>query len=114
MSSITVWNIQRRRGDTYANVMQVKSATTGAVEDVTGRTYVMTIDTRRLPDDNSTQVFQITGSITDAANGVVAFAPSTLQADNSGSYYHDVQQTDGSEIRTVATGRYTMIQDISK
>lgn len=110
----TTVNLKRKRGDTYADVIRIKSATTGAVEDITGRTYLMTVSSRRLPDSTTYQQFQMTGNITDAANGLVEFAPSSSQANRTGPFYHDIQETNSGVVRTIAIGRYTMTQDITK
>lgn len=110
----TIVNLSRKRGDTYADVIRVKSATTGAVEDITGRTYLMTVASKRLPEDSSYQQFQVTGSITDGPNGLVAFAPSASQANRTGYFFHDIQETNAGVIRTIAEGKYNMTQDVTK
>ena len=51
----------------------------------------------------------------DAAAGRVEFAPSPTQADHVGTFYYDVQMTDGAgRKRTIALDKYVFPQDISK
>lgn len=108
--------IKRRRGDTYADEIIVKSKTTGLPIDIAGYTFVLTVDTRKEPTDETTQVYQLTGTIIGASTaGRVAFAPTAEQADQIGEFYFDVQMTDGAgRKRTIVLNKYTYTQDISK
>lgn len=108
--------ITRRRGDTFADEITVTSATTGAAIDITGYTFKMTVDPSKTPVDAANNLYQLTGTIVDAAAGRVEFAPSALQADQvPGTYYFDVQMIDGlGRIRTIALDKYTYTQDITK
>jgi hypothetical protein len=75
----------------------------------------MTLDPSKAPTDNTNNVYQLTGTIVDAPAGKVEFAPDANQADQLGSYYYDVQMTDGAgRIRTIITGKYKYVQDITK
>ena len=108
-------DIKRKRGDTYGNEFQVISETTGLPIDISGYSFVLTVDPQDDPAGSGNNVFQLTGTITDAANGLVEFAPNATQADNLGSWFYDVQMTDGSgRIRTILDGRYIVVQDITK
>lgn len=107
--------IVRRRGDTYADEIIVKSKATKLPIDITGYSFVMTLDTRQDPPDTSTNVYTLNGVIVDAAAGRVEFAPSSLQADQLGTFFYDVQMTDGAgRKRTVILDKYVYKQDISK
>lgn len=108
-------DIERKRGDTYANEFVIKSKTTGNPINLTGYAFVLTVDPSNAPTDATGNLFALTGSIVDAAAGRVAFAPSELQADRIGSFYYDVQMTDAAgKKRTVASGKYKFTQDITK
>lgn len=108
-------DITRKRGDTYADQFTIKSETTGAAIDITGYSFLLTVDPAKTPADATNNLFQLTGTITDGANGVVEFAPNATQADNVGSYYYDVQLTDGAgRIRTFDSGKYKFVQDVTK
>lgn len=108
-------DLTRRRGDTFADAFVVTSETTGAVIDITGYSFLLTVDPSRAPTDSLNNIFQLTGTITDAVNGLVEFAPNATQADQPESYFYDVQMTDtAGKIRTIAEGRYNFVQDITK
>lgn len=109
-------DISRKRGDTYADERVIIDKDTGLPIDITGWTFLLTVDPSNEPTDSANNIMQITGVITDAAGGVVEFAPSALQADSApGAYWFDIEYTDAtSRKRTIETGRYVIQQDITK
>lgn len=109
-------DITRHRGDTYADEIAVTNSSTKTAVDITGYTFIMTVDPNKYPDDATNNIMQITGNITDAANGLVEFAPTVQQADIvPGIYWYDIQMTDTlGRIRTIDYGKYKVIQDITK
>ena len=108
-------DIERKRGDTYANEWVIKSRSTGLPVNITGYTFMLTVDPNKSPEDTSTKLFQIIGNIVDAPAGRVEFAPSALQADNVGSFFYDAQMIDGAaRKRTFDSGMYLLKQDITK
>lgn len=108
-------DITRKRGDTYADEFIVKSAATGKPIDITGYSFVMTLDPAKDPTTNANNLYQLTGTILNAAAGRVEFAPSPAQADRVGSFYFDVQMVDGAgRKRTIDGGKYKYTQDITK
>ena len=108
-------DITRKRGDTYADVFQITSKVTGMPVDITGFAFLLTVDPEKAPVSNTNNLFQITGAITDAPNGKVGCALSAPQADHLGSYFFDLQMTDDQgKIRTVDSGKYKFVQDITK
>lgn len=98
------------RGDTKP----FKLTVTVASGDISGWTFTMSVDSRKNPDDGSTQVFQLAGVIVDAPNGLVEFRPSVANTDLVGTYYYDMEANDGTYIRTVEKGKITFTQDITK
>lgn len=108
--------ISRKRGDTYADEIVVTSATTGLPIDITGYTFTMTLDPAKDPATAANNLYTLTGTIIDAPNGRVEFAPSALQADQPpGAYFYDVQMVDGAgRKRTILLDKYKYEQDISK
>lgn len=105
--------IKRKRGDTYPDKLTISVG--GDIANLTGCSVKMTLNTKKNPPDNTTEVYQIDGMITDPINGVVEFAPTALQADQVGSFYYDIQLTDASGlIRTIVSGIYEYSQDITK
>lgn len=108
-------DITRKRGDTYADEFAITSETTGLAIDITGYSFLLTVDPEKTPADATNNLFQLTGTITSAANGVVEFAPNASQADNVGAYYFDAQLTDtAGRIRTFDSGKYKFVQDVTK
>lgn len=102
-------NITRYRGDTAPDLFSLPI-------DITNYTFRMTVDTLQNPPDDTTALFEVVGTITDAAAGEFEFEPTAMQTDLPiGTYYYDVEYTDAAgRIKTVAKGKYKIIQDISK
>ena len=107
--------ITRRRGDTYGDEITVTDSA-GAAINITGYTFVLTLDPSKTPSDATANLYAITGTILDAPAGRVEFAPTAMQADQTpGTYYYDIQMVDGaSRKRTIALDKYVYQQDISK
>jgi len=108
-------DIKRPRGDTYADILHIKDAK-GKPLDISGFTFKMTVDPSNAPEDNQNNLYTLTGTVADGPNGVVQFAPSLIQADQTPkTYYYDVQMTDLSgRVTTITSGRYIYTQDITK
>lgn len=106
-------DIERKRGDTYP--IEIAVTSNGAPLNVSGASFVLTVDPSKAPTDDTTKLFSLTGVITDAPAGKVSFTPSALEADHVGKFFHDIQMTDGSGAkRTIASGKYVLTQDITK
>ena len=85
--------------------------------NITGRTYILTVDSRADPDDASTKQFDSTGSITDAANGELEFPITALSSGALSApqtYYFDIAETIGSNAETVAKGPFRVKMDVGK
>ena len=108
--------IERTRGDTYAIEYTVRRKSDLSAIDITGFSFLLTVDISSTPVDDSNNLFQIAGVITDAVNGVVEFRYTLVEADQEpGKYYFDVQLTDASgKIRTLEKDDYIIKQDITK
>lgn len=108
--------ITRKRGDTYADELVIKSAKTKLPINITGYLFTMTLDPEKAPVGAANNLYSLTGVIVDAAAGRVEFAPTALQADQlPDTYYYDVQMIDGvGRKRTVALDKYKYEQDITK
>lgn len=108
--------IEYARGDSFPTKFQLKDSGTGAVIDITGFTFRLTVNTTKNPVDTTDQVFTVNGTIEDAANGLVSFAPSESDTDLvPGVYFYDMELIDTSgRKRTFAKGVFRIFQDISK
>lgn len=103
------------RGDSYSKEFTLSDEDTKEAIDINGYTFTMTVDTRENPDDNTTQLFSLTGLITDASEGKVAFTPTSENNNQSaGTYFYDIQMVIGTNIRTVVKDKYIITQDITK
>lgn len=108
--------VSRVRGDTKPIAKILKNDDTGLATDISGYSFLLSVDTRQNPPDTTTQQFQIAGSITDAVGGKVEFQPSVGQADQvPGVYWYDIQVTNASgDIETLVKGKWKIRQDITK
>jgi len=107
--------IKRYRGDTHAIPRTMRSKRTGAIINITGYSFKLSVDTLKNPTDEVTQVFKLTGAITNAALGEYQFSPNASQADNVGAMFYDIEVTDASgAIETVEKDTYTVSQDLTK
>jgi hypothetical protein len=106
--------ITRFRGDT--NPDTGFAAIGGVAIDITGCSFILTVDPEKAPADATNNLFALTGVIVDAPTGEVKFPITDLQANQTpGTYYYDIQMIDsGGEKRTIALDKYTFKQDITK
>lgn len=114
--AISTATIRRKRGDTFRLQITIKTKA-GALVDITGFSFLLTVDPSADPIDATNNLFQIVGVIFGPpADGVVHFPFTVGEADqNPDSYFFDVQQTDGTpEIRTIFEGPWIVDQDITK
>lgn len=110
----TACDITIIRGDTPPIAVNVTD-TSGDAVDVTGATFLMTVDTSPEPANSDNNLFQVSGVITDAAAGAVLFALSAVNtAQPAGEYYYDIQMTQSGVIRTLLKGAFTVNTDITK
>jgi hypothetical protein len=103
------------RGDSKARIFTIERK--GVAVDISGSTFLLTVDSRKDPTDASTQQFSLTGTfVTDGTDGQVQFAPSTVETDIAPrTYYYDIQETaGGSVIDTLVKGVCVILQDITK
>lgn len=114
MANIQETNLCFNRGDTRPFQLTLQQG--GSALDITGFTFLLTVDPSPTPADSVNNLFQLMGTIIDAVNGIVEFQMSTAQADQTpGVYFYDVQYTDGAgDIFTFLKGEWEVLQDITK
>ena len=102
------------RGDSVLWTFQIKSE--GVPVNITGFSFLLTVDPSPEPTGSGTNLFQLTGSVITPLSGIVQFGMTPTQANQvPNEYYFDLQMTDGGgKIRTVAKGKFTIEQDITK
>lgn len=89
----TTLNLTRTRGDTFPIRMTMTNPD-GTPMDLTNKQVLLTVNTEEDPTDDSTQIFQIVGTITDALAGTVSFEWDAQIADFVGLFYFDVEVSD--------------------
>ena len=104
------------RGDSYPITLALTDKTSGNPIDLTGCTLLLTVDSLEEPPDDTTALFDIPGVLdADPTTGKVTFTPTSTDTGTPGSYFYDVQLTDGDgNIRTVVKSTFTVSQDITK
>lgn len=105
----------RTRGDTFPHQFQLKDSA-GVAIDITGYSFLLTVDPSETPTGSGANLFQLTATLTTPLTGNFEFAPSAGEADQTPSeYFYDVQMTDaGGALRTILKDTYTFTQDITK
>jgi hypothetical protein len=103
------------RGDSRAKGFQILDDDDVAV-NIAGFTYKLTVNSDKDPTNQNNEQFSIVGVITDAANGKVSFAPTTVQTDITPDvYFYDIEEVDGGgSVSTLIKGKALIIQDITK
>ena len=111
MAAITYY-----RGDSRPRTITVRDSETGLPIDITGATFLMTVDPTIDPLVITANLFQLTGTITNADRGQVEFAPTSTDTDQApATYYYDIQMTDAEGyLSTIAVDEFIIIQDITK
>lgn len=105
--------ITRKRGDTYP--INIAVLADGVALDVTGCTFILTVDPSKAPTDSSANLCALAGTVISGPAGTVRFTPTAGNMDHVGKFFYDVQMTDGTGfIRTVDAGAFVLQQDITK
>jgi hypothetical protein len=106
-------DIIRKRGDTYPIEFIVTG--NGVPIDISTASFVLTVDPSRAPTSAATNLFALTGVVTNGPAGAVKFTPTPSQVDRVGNFFYDVQMVDGTgAIRTVQAAKFNLAQDITK
>lgn len=113
-------DIEWYRGDSYPLELTIKDKATGEPVDLTGYTFLFTVNSEQNPDDVTNQLFQTVGVI-DVDQGLntgkVIFTPEVLDTEDAAiaTYYYDIQLSYAvGRPRTIKKAKFKIIQDISK
>ena len=110
-NDITVYNVERRRGDDFAFVINLTDENDVAIP-LTTETFILSISSVEAPT-GAPDIYTIAGSITDVPTAEITFALSA--AIDVGNYFYDVEQTNpDTTTRTIMVGKWDVIQDITK
>lgn len=104
-----------KRGDTTVWGFRVLQPDGVTPENITGRTYLLTVNLLEEPVPSDPFLFQLVGTVPLGTDGIILFSLTDAQADNVGDFFYDNQQTDGAgDDRTIVEGEFEFKQDITK
>ena len=105
-------NITIYKGDSYTHQINIKNSSNIAI-NITGRSYSSQI---RKAKSSESIVATFSTTITDASNGVLMMSLASGQTSgiNTGIYYYDLQETNGSIITTLIGGKVTVTGEVSR
>jgi hypothetical protein len=106
--------ITRYRGDTdpISGVVSLNDLPL----NVTGCSFVLTVDPSKTPADATNNLFALTGTLVTPLTGEITFPITAEQADQTpATYYFDIQLVDALGYkRTIALDKFVFKQDITK
>lgn len=107
MRDITIY-----KGDSYTHRVNIKNSSNTAI-NISGRSYVAQI---RKSKATESVIASFTTNITDGANGVLTLSMTSSQTSgiNTGIYYYDLQETNGSYVTTLMGGKVTITGEVSR
>lgn len=107
--------IERHQGNSKRIRRQVVDSA-GAAVNVTGNTFVLTVNSDNNPTDLLTQMFQVTATLENALTGLIYFLITGPNAATAvGNYYYDIQWTDANgETETLEKGEYVICARINQ
>ena len=99
-------------GDTYVHELRLRN-NANAVINISSHTYSGQIKLGRTSTEN---IVAFTTQTTDGANGVVQFtlAANVTASITSGTYYYDMQQTNGTIVTTLLAGKAVVQGDVTR
>ena len=105
-------NIDLYKGDTYIHELRLKDSSNTAI-NISTRAYTGQIRKKRNSD---IVLLEFTTSITNGANGVVAFSLTPVQTAtlSAGLYVYDFQEVNQSVVTTLVTGNVTVTGDVTR
>jgi hypothetical protein len=119
MATATVIKLVTYRGDSPIFPFHLTNSANPGGIDITGYVFVLTVDSLEEPpetsDPSATELFSVSGVLTDAANGKFSFQPTTTDTNQTpGEYYYDISLVNGTEKVTIVKSTFEIKQDIGK
>ena len=114
-----IGDIEYSRGDSYYIVLWLKDNVTKEYIDITGYTFLMTVDPDKAPIDDTNNIFQLEGLVDPdqvTNRGKFSFKPTEIESDATGKLYYDIQfvDPDGNKRTFVKGFKFILDQDITK
>ena len=100
------------KGDSYTHEVRIKNSSNTAI-NISGRTYKAQI---RKTKSSETIIQTFTTAISNAAAGILNMTLSSNASSNinTGIYYYDLEETNGSIVTTLMGGKITVIGEVSR
>jgi hypothetical protein len=100
------------KGDSYTHEVRIKNSANTAI-NISGRTYRAQI---RKTKSSETIIQTFTTTISNAAAGTlnITLSSGTTSNINTGIYYYDLEETNGSTVTTLMGGKITVIGEVSR
>lgn len=105
-------NITTYRGDTRPIVRNVTVG--GVATNITGWSFILTINEEESPADTTNQIAQSIGIVTDGAAGEVSFPQSFEMSATVGRFFYDIETTDADGKTATRKGEFNVLQDNTK
>ena len=102
LTSVNPTTLYVSRGDSFIVRCTVKSYSTAAAVNIAGFTPWLTVK-RNPADDDVDALFQIKGTlVSSGTTGICTFAITSAETTTiPGTYYYDIELTDGTNVKTV-------------
>lgn len=109
-------SVRAYRGDDEPLGFLLTDGETRLPLDLSGSTFILTVDTRKAPTDTSTKVFSLTGVSESPLTGVIFFYPTKANMNlDPKTYYYDIERTNAQgNKKTLVVGKFIITQDITK
>jgi len=102
------------RGDSVTIPFIVKDKN-GRVVDITGATFLLTVDPSTSPVGAGNNLFQLTATLVNPLSGSIEFPITDVQSDQIPAvYFYDIQMTDGGGKRTIAKSTFEFLPHITQ
>ena len=107
--------ITRYRGNNRPFVFTITNQA-GSPVDLTGYTFLFTVNKIENPGDATTQVMQFTGTLSQhPTDGVVTFSPTSLNMNlQKDIYFYDIQGTKSGVVTTFVKDQLEILQTITQ
>jgi hypothetical protein len=105
-------NISIYKGDSYTHEIRIRNSA-NVNTNITGRTYTAQMRKSRSSDS---VVLSFTVAVTSAANGLVTMSLSSdaTSSIEPGIYFYDFEETNGSYVTTLMTGKVSLTGQVSR
>ena len=114
--SPVIIDLKFTREDGFPFSFTLSQGTPPVIIDLTGSTFLLTVDLQPFPPDAVNNLFQLSENNTPGPTGVVQFLPTQANMDQTPTvYFYDVQWTDAAgNVRTAIAGQFEIVGQITQ